>query len=53
MKAQVFPLLLAVGQHANSRLGVIQAGRLQEFSAWLRDRAARLRAEKGGGSCPR
>lgn len=47
MKAKAFPLLLVAGPHANSRLGVVEAGRgLRELSAWLRDREARLRAEK-------
>ena len=42
MKAQAFPLLVVAGPHANSRLGVVEAGRgLRELSAWLREREAR------------
>jgi hypothetical protein len=47
MKAQAFPLLLIAGPHANSRVGVAQAGRgLRELSVWLRDREAQLCAVK-------
>ena len=46
MKARAFPLLLVAGPHANSRLGVVEAGQLRDLSAWLRDRETRLRAEK-------
>ena len=50
MKECVFPLRLVVGPHENSRLGVVEAGRVEDFFAWLRVRAVRLRAEKKGGA---
>ena len=56
MKAQAFPLLLVAGLHANSRLGVVEAGRgLRELSAWLREREGadlhrgRMGLGRGGG----
>ena len=52
MKARAFPLLLVVGPHANSRLGLVEGGRgLRELSDWLREREARLRAEKRLPNC--
>ena len=50
MKAQAFPLHLVAGPHANSRLGVVEAGRgLRELSAWLRERADLHRERMGLG----
>lgn len=46
-RAPAFPVLLVAGPHANSRLGVVEAGRgLRELSAWLREREVRTNAEK-------